>query len=112
MRRKILGSSDQGLQSDLAEALARLIRILARQAARDAVASTPAPITERAADDRLHDLGTIAGRLNVSTKMVRRLIDRGELGYHQVGRLKRVSDGQYLEYLSGVGGEFIVIVGY
>ena len=52
------------------------------------------------ADDRLHDLGTIAQRLNVSTKMVRRLIDRGELGYHQVGRLKRVSDGQYLEYLS------------
>jgi excisionase family DNA binding protein len=52
------------------------------------------------ADDRLHDLDTIAQRLNVSIRMVRRLIDRGELGYHQVGRLKRVSDGQYLEYLS------------
>jgi excisionase family DNA binding protein len=52
------------------------------------------------ADDRLRDLDTIAQRLNVSIRMVRRLIDRGELGYHQVGRLKRVSDGQYLEYLS------------
>lgn len=51
---------------------------------------------------RLHDLDTIARRLNVSTKMVRRLIVRGELGFHQVGRLKRVSDGQYLEYLSRV----------
>jgi excisionase family DNA binding protein len=51
-------------------------------------------------DDRLHDVDTIAQRLNVSTKMVRRLIERGELDYHQVGRLKRVSDRQYLEYLS------------
>jgi excisionase family DNA binding protein len=57
------------------------------------------PSTEPS-DDRLHDLDTIAQRLNVSIRMVRRLIDRGELGYHQVGRLKRVSDGQYLEYLS------------
>jgi excisionase family DNA binding protein len=52
------------------------------------------------ADDQLHDLGTIARRLNVSTKTVRRLIVRGELSYHQVGHLKRVSDSQYLEYLS------------
>jgi excisionase family DNA binding protein len=54
------------------------------------------------ADDQLHDLNTIASRLNVATKTVRRMIARGELGYHQVGRLKRVSDSQYLEYLSGV----------
>jgi excisionase family DNA binding protein len=51
---------------------------------------------------RLHGLGTIAQCLNVSTKTVRRLIARGELGYHQVGRLKRVSDGQYLEYLTRI----------
>ena len=49
--------------------------------------STTAP-----ANDRLHDLDTIARRLNVATKTVRRMIARGELGYHQVGRLKRVSD--------------------
>jgi excisionase family DNA binding protein len=52
------------------------------------------------ADGRLHDLKTIARWLDVSIKSVRRLINRGELGYHQVGRLKRVSHGQYLEYLA------------
>jgi excisionase family DNA binding protein len=51
---------------------------------------------------RLHNLDTIARRLNVSTKMVRRMLVRGELGHHQVGRLKRVSDSQYLEYLTQV----------
>ncbi len=51
---------------------------------------------------RLYDLGTIAQRLNVSTKTVRRLIARGELGCHQVGRLKRVSDSQYMEYLKRI----------
>jgi excisionase family DNA binding protein len=51
---------------------------------------------------RLHDLDTIARRLNITTKTVRRMIVRGELGYHQVGRLKRVSDGQYLEYLTRI----------
>jgi excisionase family DNA binding protein len=51
---------------------------------------------------RLHDLDTIARRLNVTTKTVRRMLVRGELGYHQVGRLKRVSDSQYLEYLTQV----------
>ena len=34
---------------------------------------------------QLHDLDTIARRLNVSTKTVRRMIVRGELGYHQSG---------------------------
>jgi excisionase family DNA binding protein len=51
---------------------------------------------------QLHDLDTIARRLNITTKTVRRMIARGELGYHQVGRLKRVSDGQYLEYLTRI----------
>jgi excisionase family DNA binding protein len=50
-------------------------------------------------DDRLHDLDTIARRLDVSTKMVRRLIGRGELGFHRVGRLVRISD-----YLTRVRG--------
>ena len=53
-------------------------------------------------DDQLRDLNTIAGRLGVATKAVHRLVARGELGFHQVGRLKRVSDSQYLEYLSRV----------
>jgi len=54
------------------------------------------------ASEQLHDLDTIARRLEVATKTVRRMIARGELGYHQVGRLKRVSDGQYLAFLSRV----------
>jgi excisionase family DNA binding protein len=52
--------------------------------------------------DRLHDLDTIAERLGVASKTLRRMITRGELGYYQVGRLKRISESQYLEYLSRV----------
>ena len=33
---------------------------------------------------RLHDLDTIARRLSVASKTVRRMLVRGELGYHQV----------------------------
>jgi excisionase family DNA binding protein len=57
--------------------------------------SNKAPTT-----DSLHDLRTVARRLNVAVKTVRRMIVCGELEYHQIGRLKRVSDGQYLDYLS------------
>jgi excisionase family DNA binding protein len=48
---------------------------------------------------QLHDLDTIARRLNISTRTARRLIVRGELGHYRVGRLLRVSDAQYSEYL-------------
>jgi excisionase family DNA binding protein len=51
------------------------------------------------ANDRLHDIDTIARRLDVSAKMVRRLIGRGELGYYRVGRLVRISEAQFQEYL-------------
>jgi excisionase family DNA binding protein len=54
------------------------------------------------ANAQLHDLEAIARRLNISIRTVRRLIVRGELGYHRVGRLLRVSDRQYFEYLSDV----------
>jgi hypothetical protein len=50
MRRK--SSNDQGLQGDLAEALKRLITILARQAAREAMTSTPPSITESTDEDQ------------------------------------------------------------
>jgi hypothetical protein len=46
--RGTLDSNDQRLRSSLEEALKRLIRILARQAARETVVSTPTPITEPA----------------------------------------------------------------
>ena len=61
-------------------------------------------ISNALADDWLHDLDTIGRRLKVSTKMVRRLLVRGELGFHRVGRLLRVSEGQYREYLARVRG--------
>jgi len=53
-------------------------------------------------NDQLHDLDAIARRLNVSTRTVRRMIARGELGYHQIGRLKRVSNSQYFQFLAHV----------
>jgi hypothetical protein len=48
MRRekKALGSSDLACQSCVEEALKRLIRILARQAVHEAVASTPESTTD------------------------------------------------------------------
>jgi hypothetical protein len=45
-------SNDQSLQSDLAEALKRLITILARQAAHEAMISTSPSITESADEDQ------------------------------------------------------------
>jgi hypothetical protein len=47
-QKEVSGSSDRVLQSSLEEALLRLVRILANQAAREAVALTPAPITSPA----------------------------------------------------------------
>ena len=55
---------------------------------------------ESPANEQLHDVETIARRLNVSIKTVRRVIDRGELGCYRVGRLLRVSELQLKEYLT------------
>jgi hypothetical protein len=43
---EIVGSSDRELRRNLEGALMRLVRILARQLAREAVAAAQAPITE------------------------------------------------------------------
>jgi hypothetical protein len=53
MRREqeILGSSDRELQRSLEGALMRLVKILARQLAREAVASAQAPIITEPADE-------------------------------------------------------------
>ena len=50
--------------------------------------------------DALNDLETIAKRLDVSVKTVRRLIARGELPHHRVGRLIRVSAQDFAAYLA------------
>lgn len=54
------------------------------------------------ANEQLHDVKSIARRLNVSIKTVHRLIRRGELGCYRVARLLRVSEPQLLEYLARV----------
>jgi excisionase family DNA binding protein len=54
------------------------------------------------ANDQLNDLDTIARRLKISIKTLRRMLARGDIGYHQVGFLKRISDSQYLEYLARI----------
>jgi len=53
-----------------------------------------------AAADTLNDLEVIAKRLDVSIKTVRRLIDNGELPHHRIGRLVRVSERDFAEYLA------------
>jgi excisionase family DNA binding protein len=55
-------------------------------------------------DDRagkLRDIRTIARRLGVCDKTVRRLIARGELHAYRVGRQIRISDQDYDSYLEG-----------
>ncbi len=47
----------------------------------------------------LLDVLDIAKRLGVSTKSVRRMIARGELPIHRIGRLIRVSELDYHNYV-------------
>jgi excisionase family DNA binding protein len=48
----------------------------------------------------LLDLDAVATRLGVSSKTVRRLIDRGELAVHRIGRLLRVSEMDLQSYVA------------
>ena len=48
---------------------------------------------------QMHDVDAVAQRLDVSSKTVRRMIGRGELPVHCIGRLLRVSDDDLDEYL-------------
>jgi excisionase family DNA binding protein len=52
------------------------------------------------AKEQLHDVETIARQLGVSSKTVRRMIERGELGHYRVGHLLRISEVQVQEYLA------------
>ena len=47
----------------------------------------------------LRDVATVARRLGISIKTVRRMIDRGELPVHRVGRLLRLSDADVDAYV-------------
>jgi excisionase family DNA binding protein len=48
----------------------------------------------------LLDIAAIAARLGVSTKTVRRLIERGELAVHRIGRQLRVSAADLHSYVA------------
>ncbi len=50
--------------------------------------------------ERLHDVATVGARLDVSVKTVRRMIERGELPAHRIGKLLRISETDLLDYLA------------
>ena len=49
---------------------------------------------------QLRDVGSVARRLGVSSKSVRRAISAGDLTAHRLGRLLRVSDSDLEAYLA------------
>jgi excisionase family DNA binding protein len=48
----------------------------------------------------LLDIDAVAARLGVSSKTVRRHIDRGELAVHRIGRLLRVSEEDLASFVA------------
>jgi excisionase family DNA binding protein len=60
----------------------------------------PASRAPQPAAHSLLDIPAIASRLGVSAKTVRRLIDRGELAVHRIGRLLRVSEADLRSYVA------------
>jgi excisionase family DNA binding protein len=119
-KRRTVGPRDPAGEAGGEDDLARLIRTIARQAAREAfnlvrdafeTPSTPSgspcgpPELENRPDntatkanaspepgERFLKVAEVAVRLDVSPKTVRRMIDRGELHAHRIGRLVRVSE--------------------
>jgi excisionase family DNA binding protein len=118
--RRPIGRKDPPVNADGADDLTRLIRTIARQAAQEAfnlvrvaleTPSAPAgspcgpPELEKRRDktaaktnaspepgERFLSVAEVAVRLNLSSKTVRRMIDRGELPAHRIGRLVRVGE--------------------
>ena len=54
----------------------------------------------RADVDPLLDIPAVAARLGVSSKTVRRHIDRGDLAVHHIGRLLRVSEEDLASFVA------------
>jgi excisionase family DNA binding protein len=48
----------------------------------------------------LLDVETVAERLGVATRTVRRAIDRNELPFHRVGRLIRISEDDLVSFIA------------
>ena len=71
---------------------------------RPASLRTLPPPHARATATPLRSVEEVAPVLGVSTKTVRRLIDRGDLLAHRVGRCIRVSDADLRSYLASTRG--------
>jgi excisionase family DNA binding protein len=110
-----------GCGGDADDDLTRLVRLIARQAAQEAftlfkdaleasLAPARAPVdvphrNEKAQEgsdasarssadpaEQLLSVAEVARRLGISTKTVRRMIERRELPVHRIGKLLRISD--------------------
>jgi excisionase family DNA binding protein len=66
-------------------------------------ARAEAPQPQRASDPSpaLLTIALVADRLTVSSRHVRRLIERGELPVHRIGRVVRISEDDLARYLAG-----------
>jgi excisionase family DNA binding protein len=58
------------------------------------------PIVQSPRADPLLDIPAVAARLGVSSKTVRRHIDRGDLAVHHIGRLLRVSEEDLASFVA------------
>jgi excisionase family DNA binding protein len=50
--------------------------------------------------DALIDIKVFAARLGISVKTARRKITRGEIASHRIGKLIRIAERDYADYLS------------
>ena len=97
------------------EDLTRLVRLIARQAAQEALKAfrdgleTPAshpevspdhPFPSPEPEERWLSVGAVAERLGVSEKWVRRKIGSGELPANRVGRLLRIGERSLADYVA------------
>lgn len=53
---------------------------------------------------RLHTVAVVAERLSTSERTIHRLIDRGELAVHRIGRSVRIAEDDLQAYLRQVRG--------
>jgi len=125
--RRPIGAKDPPVNADGEDDLTRLIRTIARQAAKEALnvfkdaaktlssqaglPNDPPEVENRPENtatktnpspepgERFLSVAEVAVRLDVSPKTVRRMIDRGDLRAHRIGRLVRVGERSLADYL-------------
>ena len=50
------------------------------------------------------DIPAVAARLDISSKTVRRMIERGDLPVYRIGKLLRISEADLANYLANMRG--------